>query len=58
MPGVVAGYMTGGGYAALAALVTGGAAHVPSELKSAMTSSREAKKSGLYYLLKVETKGQ
>jgi hypothetical protein len=58
MPGVVAGYMTGGRYAALAALVTGGAAHVPSELKSATTSSREAKKSGLYYLLKVETKAK
>jgi hypothetical protein len=54
MPGVIAGYMTGGQYAALAALLTGGATHVHSELKSATGPSKEARTSGLYYLLKVE----
>ena len=54
-PMVGAGYLTGGAYGALAALLTSGAVNVPAERK-ASDGSKEAAKSGLYYLLKVETK--
>lgn len=57
VPGVAAGYMTGGQWAALAALITGSAAHVPSELRSASGAAKQAKANGLYYLLKVEKSG-
>jgi hypothetical protein len=54
---VGAGYLTGGNYPAIAALLTTGAAQFASELKS-RKAKNEAKKSGLYYLLKAETKAR
>jgi hypothetical protein len=56
-PSVGAGYLTGGNYPAIAALLTTGAAQFASELKS-RKAKNEAKKSGLYYLLKAETKAR
>jgi hypothetical protein len=54
-PAVVAAYLTGGGYASIAAFITSGFNNIPAERKSADGRS-EAAKSGLYYLLKAEAK--
>lgn len=58
IPAVGAGYLTGGGIGAIAALLTSGAAHLPTELKSSNSGKSEAKKNGLYYLLRVEAKAR
>ncbi|MBR1193876.1 hypothetical protein JQ634_35400 [Bradyrhizobium sp. AUGA SZCCT0240] len=57
VPGVAAGYMTGGLWSAVAALITGGATHIPTEMKSGTSAAKQAKANGLYYLLKVERSG-
>jgi hypothetical protein len=58
VPAVGAGYLTGGSIGAIAALLTSGAAHLPTELKSSNSGKSEAKKRGLYYLLKAEAKAR
>jgi hypothetical protein len=54
-PTVGAGYLSGGSYGAMATLLTTGATQIGLEFKS-RNAKNEAKKSGLYYLLKAETK--
>jgi hypothetical protein len=55
-PIVGAGYLAGGNIGAIAALLTSGVAHVPTELKSSTSGTSDAKRNGLYYLLKAEAR--
>jgi hypothetical protein len=56
LPTVGAGYLAGGMMGAIATFLTSGVAHVPKEFSSDHKPAKDAKKNGLYYLLKAESK--
>jgi hypothetical protein len=55
VPTVAAGYLTGGNITAIATLLTGSATEFVTAYSSSRGAAKEAKKSGLYYLLRAES---